>query len=136
MAFIYIYRALKRHVAQLVDDANHIDTKSLTSEDPLTHPYKASPSKAIDPAQILGITLKHDPNDEKYYEVGWATPDDPINPHQWSFSRQIGATMCVCLIALLTTMASSIDAAILTDAAEELGVSEVAESLATGLYLV
>ncbi|PYI09373.1 MFS general substrate transporter [Aspergillus sclerotiicarbonarius CBS 121057] len=72
----------------------------------------------------------------RYYEVSWATPHDPFNPQQWSTTRRVFATMCVCLIALVTTMASAIDSAVLSEASRYFGVAQVAESLATGLYLI
>lgn len=126
MAFILQYRALRRHVNQLVAEA--APTKEETSAD-------SAPSKISNPFEIPGVSLKSDCNGEQYFEVGWAA-DDPFNPQLWSNPRRVSATMTVCLVALVTTMASAIDSAVLTEASKEFGVSEVAESLATGLYLV
>ncbi|KAK1140904.1 hypothetical protein N8T08_009777 [Aspergillus melleus] len=128
MAFILQYRALRRHVNQLVEDAGHAKEE--------TSPDSSSPSKISNPSEIPGVSLKSDCNGEQYFEVGWAVPDDPFNPQQWSNPRRVSATMTVCLVALVTTMASAIDSAVITGASKEFGVSEVAESLATGLYLV
>jgi MFS family permease len=50
--------------------------------------------------------------------------------------HRIFATLLVCLVAFVATLASSIDSAVLTRATADFGVSEVAESLATALFLV
>ncbi|GLA18388.1 hypothetical protein AnigIFM62618_006031 [Aspergillus niger] len=136
MAFIYQYRGLRRYVNELVDDASRAQHESSSSEHASPQPLGHPPSKIRDPSQIPGISLKSDCNGEKYYEVSWATPHDPFNPQQWSHARRVASTMCVCLIALVTTMASAIDSAVLSEASQHFGVSQVAESLATGLYLI
>lgn len=121
---------------ELVDDASRAQHESSSSELASPQPLEHPPSKIRDPSQIPGISLKSDCNGEKYYEVSWATPHDPFNPQQWSHARRVASTMCVCLIALVTTMASAIDSAVLSEASQHFGVSQVAESLATGLYLI
>lgn len=69
-------------------------------------------------------------------QVGFTGPDDPFNPKTWSTLHRIGATLLVCSVAFVATLASSIDAAVLTSTTEEFGVSDVAGSLATALFLV
>jgi hypothetical protein len=49
---------------------------------------------------------------------------------------RVCTTLSVCLIALVTTMASAIDSAVISEASAEFGASEVTESLATGIYLI
>lgn len=126
MAFILQYRALRSYVNELVEDAAHVKEDS---------PLDSSPSKISNPSEIPSVSLKSDCNGEQYFEVGWAVPDDPFNPQQWPYPRRVSATMTVCLVALVTTMASAIDSAVIKEASQAFGVSEVAESLATGLYL-
>ncbi|KAI8652661.1 MFS domain-containing protein [Fusarium keratoplasticum] len=91
-------------------------------------------------SQVLtGIHVRdHDArgHDEKIFVVDWQGPDDPLNPQNWSLGRRIGVTLQISVIAVFVGAASGIDAAVLPQAAHSLGVSEVAESLATGLYLV
>ncbi|KAK2003694.1 major facilitator superfamily transporter [Colletotrichum falcatum] len=70
------------------------------------------------------------------FVVGWAGPDDPLDPHNWPTVKRIGVTLQISMIALFVGAASGVDATVLPQAARALGVSEVAESLATGLYLV
>lgn len=84
-----------------------------------------------------GISVRKQPGDqESVFIVGYESHDDSMNPHNWSKSSRIFATILIALIAFMVGWASSIDSAALKQAAEEFGVSEVAESLATGLYLV
>jgi hypothetical protein len=72
----------------------------------------------------------------KVFIVGFAGPDDPMNPHNWSKTRRMIITIIVAFIGLIVGFASSVDSAVLQQARQELHVGEVAESLATGLYLV
>lgn len=70
------------------------------------------------------------------FVVDWASPTDPLNPRNWPLARRVSCTLQISLIAAGVGAASGIDATVLPQAAASLGVSEVAESLATGLYLV
>ncbi|KAJ4388187.1 hypothetical protein N0V93_008794 [Gnomoniopsis smithogilvyi] len=70
------------------------------------------------------------------FVVDWASPTDPLNPRNWPLTRRVSCTLQISLIAAGVGAASGIDATVLPQAAASLGVSEVAESLATGLYLV
>ncbi|KAJ4256263.1 hypothetical protein NW762_009343 [Fusarium torreyae] len=89
---------------------------------------------------LTGIQVQDHKNskghDGKVFVVNWEGPDDPLDPHNWSVGRRIGVTLQISIIALFVGAASGIDATVLPQAAASLGVSEVAESLATGLYLV
>lgn len=86
---------------------------------------------------LTGINVQDHKNDKghegKVFVVGWEGPDDPLDPHNWSVGRRIGVTLQISIIALFVGAASGIDATVLPQAAESLGVSEVAESLATGM---
>ena len=64
--------------------------------------------------------------------VGWDGPDDRLNPRNWSVARRAAITILISLIGCVVGVASAIDATVLPQAAEDLGVSEVAESMATG----
>ncbi|PMD38384.1 MFS general substrate transporter [Hyaloscypha variabilis F] len=76
------------------------------------------------------------PEREKVFVVGYESEKDTLNPHNWSYKTRILSTIMIASIGFIVGFASSIDSAALTQAAEEFGVSEVAESLATGLFLV
>ncbi|KUI63323.1 putative transporter mfs2 [Cytospora mali] len=78
----------------------------------------------------------HEGKGEKVFVVGWEGSDDPLNPRNWTVARRVSCILQISLIACTAGLASGIDATVLPEASKILGVSEVAESLATGLYLV
>jgi hypothetical protein len=80
---------------------------------------------------LTGINVNHRDGGQVFI-VGWAGPDDPRMPRNWPLMRRVGVTIQIALIAMVLTAASAIDAAVLPQAAKDLNVSEVAESLATG----
>jgi hypothetical protein len=69
----------------------------------------------------------------KVFVVGWEGEDDPLNPRNYSTITRVGLTLVLASISFVVTAASSIDTAIIPQAAAEFGVSEVVESLATGM---
>lgn len=82
---------------------------------------------------LTGIDVRNRTGDGgQVFVVGWAGANDPLMPHNWPLSRRVGVTLQISVIGLFLTGASGIDAAVLPQAAEDLGVSHVAESLATG----
>jgi multidrug resistance protein len=81
-------------------------------------------------------TNEKQPQREKVFVVGYESETDSMNPHNWSSTRRIFATIMIAWIGFIVGFASSVDSAALTQAAADFGVSEVTESLATGLFLV
>ena len=73
---------------------------------------------------------------ETVFVVGYESENDPLNPHKWSLTTRVSATILIASIGFVVGFASSVDSAALVQASEEFGVSEVTESLATGLFLV
>jgi len=74
--------------------------------------------------------------DRQVFVVGFEGDHDQMNPHNWSITRRMVATFMVAAIGAVVGIASSIDSSALREAAAEFHVSEVVESLATGLYLI
>ncbi|KAK4694731.1 hypothetical protein P7C71_g2899, partial [Lecanoromycetidae sp. Uapishka_2] len=72
----------------------------------------------------------------KVFVVGYEGENDPMNPHNWSFVTRFGATINIAAIGWIVGFASSVDSGALTQATMDFGVSEVTESLATGLFLI
>jgi hypothetical protein len=128
MAFYLQHRAIKR---QVHESLQHASASSSSSDI-----EKWSNNNAVDPGTIPGITLTTDNNSVSYYQVHFTGPNDPLNPKNWSTGHRIGATMLVCSVAFIATLASAIDAAVLSNTTREFGVSDVAGSLATALFLV
>ena len=83
-----------------------------------------------------GITLRKRTTREgrglDVFEVSWTGEQDPANPKNWSFKKRIFATLSVSYITFACLLASSIDAAIVPQAAKEFGVSLVVESMVIG----
>lgn len=73
--------------------------------------------------------------ESRVFVVGWAGKNDPLNPKNLSPFLRVITTAIVGAIAFIVTVASSIDIAVLPQAAAEFGVSEVVESIATGMHL-
>lgn len=67
------------------------------------------------------------------FVVSYENEKDPMDPHNWSFPRRVCATMVLSLIGGIVGWASAIDSAVIPQASAEFGVSDVAESLATGM---
>lgn len=80
--------------------------------------------------------LTHEGKGEQVFVVGWEGEADLLNPRNWSISKRVGVTLQIAAIAFAVCAASSIDAAIVPQAAAEFGVSEIAETLATGMFLI
>ncbi|KAF2135101.1 uncharacterized protein K452DRAFT_204833, partial [Aplosporella prunicola CBS 121167] len=74
--------------------------------------------------------------DDESLIVDWESSTDPLNPRNWSTAKRLGAILQVTAIAVVVCSAGAIDAAVMPQAAEDLGVSEVVETLATGVFLV
>ncbi|KAL8713281.1 MAG: hypothetical protein Q9225_006791 [Loekoesia sp. 1 TL-2023] len=74
--------------------------------------------------------------DHKVFVVGYEGEHDVLNPHNWGYGRRIWATVNIAFVGWIVGFASSVDSAALEPAAKDFGVSEVTESLATGLFLV
>jgi hypothetical protein len=86
-------------------------------------------------AALTGISKREHPdaNNKNIFVVGFEGPNDPLNPRNWPLTKRIFCTLNVGIIALVVGMAASIDSAVIARAAEDFGVSQVAEALATGL---
>jgi hypothetical protein len=131
------------------DVERQISSRSSTSsstgeedEDPGTAAYRTQTATTQYSARgalghsLTGIHARdratHEGKGSKVFVVGWEGPDDPANPRNWTVTKRVCCTLQISLIAGAVGCASGIDATILPQAAADLGVSDVAESLATG----
>ncbi|KAJ4336123.1 hypothetical protein N0V95_008702 [Ascochyta clinopodiicola] len=76
------------------------------------------------------------PDAGKVFVVAFEGENDPSKPQNWSYTKRICATAMIALIGFVVGVASSIDSPATSRAAQEFGVSDVVEVLATGLYLI
>ncbi|KAF2169147.1 hypothetical protein M409DRAFT_52432 [Zasmidium cellare ATCC 36951] len=74
--------------------------------------------------------------DGNVFVVNYEGPHDPNDPHNWPRAKRLFCTFLIAAIALVVGMASSIDSVALPQASKEFGVSEVVESMTTGLFLI
>ena len=72
----------------------------------------------------------------KVFVVDYKGEKDNMNPHNWSYATRLFATFNIAQIGFIVGFASSVDSAALQQWSKAFGVSEVVESLATGLFLV
>lgn len=104
-----------------------------------THATHHSQGTALGRA-LTGIQVRrrqtHEGGHGQVFVVGYQGENDPNDPHNWSYTKRIFATTMIAAIGFVVGVASAIDSSALREAAAEFGVSEVTESLATGLYLI
>ncbi|KAI4119251.1 MAG: hypothetical protein LQ338_007309 [Usnochroma carphineum] len=77
-----------------------------------------------------------DAKNQKVFVVGYEGEHDVLNPHNWSYGTRVWATVNIAFIGWIVGFASSVDSAALEQAAKDFGVSEVVESMATGIFLI
>lgn len=70
----------------------------------------------------------------KVFVVSYESDEDPMNPRNWPFSLRVACTIVISLVGAVVGFASSIDSAALRQGMKAFGVSDVAESLATGMH--
>ncbi|KAL9050338.1 MAG: hypothetical protein Q9162_006689 [Coniocarpon cinnabarinum] len=90
---------------------------------------------------LRGVEVKYQTHNEgaqncrQAFVVGFENDTDPINPQNWRLSSRFVATANIAAIGAVVGVASSIDSSALQPAAASFHVSEVVESLATGIFL-
>ncbi|KAL1968914.1 hypothetical protein VTN77DRAFT_1275 [Rasamsonia byssochlamydoides] len=72
----------------------------------------------------------------KVFVVSYEGDKDPMDPYNWSFARRAVATFVLSLIGGVVGWASAIDSAAIPKISEAFGVSDVAASLSTGIFLI
>jgi len=89
---------------------------------------------------LTGIEVRrrktHEGGEGNVFVVGFEGPNDPMNPKTWSRTKRFAITFSVASIGCVVGLASSIDSSAVREASAEFGVSEVVESMATGLFLI
>lgn len=120
------------------DSSSTLPTRQATIDTTVT---RASTNTRLGRA-LTGIMIRTrtrdqgQPNRGKVFIVGFQNGKDTLNPHNWSFWKRWLSVLLVSQIGFVVGLAASIDSAIQQQAKLTFGVSEVTESLATGLFLV
>lgn len=70
------------------------------------------------------------------FVVGYEGPDDPQDPHNWSFAKRVPCTLLIASIGCVVGLASAIDSSAIEPASKEFHVAEVVEACATGVFLI
>ncbi|KAL1296732.1 hypothetical protein AAFC00_000202 [Neodothiora populina] len=125
-------------VPESLEHRRHNDLSRLPtqqSERPSLHSMGTSLGRAMTGVQVRRRKT-HEGGEGDVFIVGYEGHDDPQNPHNWTMWTRILITFAVASIGFVVGVASSIDSSATKQAAAEFGVSEVAESCATGLYLI
>ncbi|OMP82458.1 putative transporter C11D3.05 [Diplodia seriata] len=126
-------------------DAAHLDREPAEETTPSLNRHPTSRTleplgtalgHALTGISVRSRTSQHPDGRGKIFIVGYEGENDPLDPHNWGYGTRAYATFLVAGIGFVVGVASSIDAEALRPAAAEFGVSEVVESLATGLYLI
>ncbi|KAK1142922.1 hypothetical protein N8T08_007163 [Aspergillus melleus] len=86
---------------------------------------------------IPGVTVQasRDGGGTILFVVGFDSPDDPLNPKNWSTRYKWLTLGIVGTTGFLVGWASAVDSAVIQQGQEAFGVSKITESLATALYL-
>ncbi|KAK8246009.1 major facilitator superfamily domain-containing protein [Phyllosticta capitalensis] len=125
----------------LAPPPTHSSSSSLNIDIALTYHPDARPS-TFGGSNALGVLLSgitiqpHASAADGQVFVVEHEAGDPLDPQTWSVRSRIAATLLIGSIAFVVGVASSIDSAVVKEAAREFGVNEEVETLATGRYLV
>ena len=87
-------------------------------------------------SQLPGVQLQNavgsDGDKQHVFIVGWDGDADPMRPQNWSLTRRWVATLMLCLVSIIVSAASSIDAAVEPQSSEAFHVTDDVGSLTTG----
>lgn len=80
----------------------------------------------------LRNALWNDGQKEHVFIVGWDGDTDPMRPQNWSLTRRWVATLMLCLVSMIVSAVSSIDAAVEPQSSKAFHVADDVGSLTTG----
>lgn len=88
--------------------------------------------------KIPGVQLQNvvgdDGQKEHVFIVDWDGDVDPMRPQNWSLTRRWVATLMLCLVSMIVSAASSIDAAVEPQSSKAFHVADDVGSLTTGKF--
>lgn len=151
LQYYFQYKRLQRAICQQLEHNAHLKVSQNTDSTNSTTPSKelrdqTHPTWQLDDSAALGSTdadvekrheAPHFESDEQgHLVVKFDGDHDMHNPKNWSLMHKIRACAVPLAAGIVGGWASSNDSMIIPQAQEDFCVSDVAESLSTGLYLV
>jgi multidrug resistance protein len=94
-------------------------------------PEKGHPPNA---SQEATAYVPQTPSQERPSSLDWDSPDDPLNPHNWSAVRKWYQTYTISGVAFVGTFASSVFTPAIEPAASELQSTELIATFAYSIY--
>ena len=77
---------------------------------------------------LTGVNIRkrstRDGGEGNVFVVGYEGPDDPLDPHNWSYTKRIPCTLLIASIGCVVGLASAIDSSAIVPAAAEFQISE------------
>ncbi|KAL2830149.1 major facilitator superfamily domain-containing protein [Aspergillus pseudoustus] len=129
MQSYYQFRRLRQEVQEDLNAARRATISTSTSE---------AKGTTIDPGLVPGVTVSRadeEGNDSTVYVVGWKD-NDPSNPLSWSMPKKWLAMTTCCFLGIAFTIPSSIEGPVQPAFDEHFGVSPMAGSMTTGIFLI
>ncbi|KID72156.1 uncharacterized protein G6M90_00g027980 [Metarhizium brunneum] len=135
------YRRLRKAAHAQVCDANAAGAPGIpTPSHTCTLPTESLGVRTNFQGSIPGINVQtsgdRDAESSLLFIVTWASDQDAENPRNFSMARRLIATLLVSILGCVVGVASSVYSGVAPQNAEAFGVSEVAASLVTGIYLL
>lgn len=146
LQFFFLYKKLQRSIRQQsgyytepktfeAQESERAQTKYTHSRDETTPNSQRYQHDGIQVERVEpGNNLEAD--DEEYIIVKFDGDHDENNPKNWSFTRKLYATILATCAGIVGGWVSANGSTIIPQARETFGVSEITESLSTGLYLI
>lgn len=129
---------------QLATNNRWSNTSTVVPTRPVSYadPEKASPpleeAQAGVPTQPTSTPAESQPQSSQAQErptsLDWTGPDDPLNPHNWSFVRRWFQTYTISGVALVGTFASSVLTPAIEPTATYFGSPVIIATLAYSIY--
>ena len=122
------------------DNDGYMDEELAQQRSALAHTATRTSTNTAFGRVLTGIHVRRKTTYEggggNVFVVGYQGAHDPLDPRNWSFLTRLRCTLVVAAIGCVVGFASSIDSTAIPQAAAEFGVSKVAASLGSGLFLV
>jgi MFS family permease len=142
----FISISFTKHVSTIlltVQEPSKISSSNISQSIPVEilesqdrQPFETSYTRYKHRASTLSGEQVENGQASDYIVVSFDGDDDPANPKNWTLGRKVRATLLAMCAGIVGGWTSANDSIIITQAQKTFGVSDVTESLSTGLYLI